>query len=154
MEVRNSLLVIFLKHILVGQETKPRNVNLKEHKVSRLSSTVKRGNLKSVCRTSLVVQWLGICLPMQGTQEQQGKPPQWEAPTLQVKSSPCSLQESLSTVMNTQHSQKKVSVYYAHTNVCLADYICIQQQVCKTGQHQNSKWSTHLILSWASPWGT
>ena len=93
MKVRNCLLVILLKHMSVRQETKPRNVNLKEHKVSRLSSIIKRGNFKSVCRTSLVVQWLGICLPMQGTWEQQKKPPQWEALTLQVKSSPCSLQE-------------------------------------------------------------
>lgn len=66
MKVRNCLLVILLKHMLVRQETKPRNVNLKEHKVSRLSSIVKRGNFKSVCRTSPVVQWLGICASTAG----------------------------------------------------------------------------------------
>ena len=65
------------------------------------------------CKTSLVVQWLGIHLLEQGTQvwslvqedpipteahvpgacaPQQKKPPQWEAHMLQLESSPCSQQ--------------------------------------------------------------
>ena len=67
-------------------------------------------HLKKCQRTSLVIQWLGIHLPVQGTWVQslvgedptcwdnqaralpQEKPPQWEALTPQLESSLCSLQ--------------------------------------------------------------
>lgn len=41
-------------------------------------------------------------------------------------------------------------MYHAHA--MYAYYICIQQKVSKICQHQNSNWSTRLILSCASQW--
>ena len=78
-------------------------------------------HLKKCQRTSLVIQWLGIHLPVQGTWVQslvgedltrrdnqvralpQEKPPQWEALTPQLESSPCLLQlEKAGAVTKTQ----------------------------------------------------
>ena len=85
-------------------------------------------------RTSLVVQWLRICLPMQGTSKdptcygatgsmhqncqalmpracalQQEKPPHWKAWPPQRRTAPllAAARKSPSTAMKAQHSQKK-----------------------------------------------
>lgn len=47
-----------------------------------------------------------------------------------------------------RRSTLKLPVYDAHA-MC-AYYNCIQQKVSKIRQHQNSNWSTRLILSCAS----